>query len=122
MAYMSQEKKAEIRAELKKVMPKTWKWSLGVNNHSTLVLNIWSAPVNLVAEMVNNTGVGYTGNEVYANVNMYHLDRAFTGERLELFKKIKNVLNNGNHDRSEFDVGWYVEVNLGRFEKPFKVS
>jgi phenolic acid decarboxylase len=44
MAYVNQEKKAKI---LKKVMPKGWKYSLAVRNHSTIVCTIKSAPVDL---------------------------------------------------------------------------
>jgi hypothetical protein len=34
------------------------------------------------------------------------------------------AMNDGNHDRSDiqtdyFDVGWYVDVNIGRWNKPY---
>ena len=48
MAYMNQEKKAKIAAALKTVVPKGWKYSLAVRNHSSIVMNIKSAPVDLV--------------------------------------------------------------------------
>ena len=33
-------------------------------------------------------------------------------------------MNDGNHDRSDpqsdyFDVGWYVDVNIGKWNKPY---
>jgi len=52
MAYVDQSKKALIAAALKPVMPVGWKWSLAVQNHSTIVLTIASAPINLLAEVL----------------------------------------------------------------------
>lgn len=49
MAYMSQEKKAKIAAKLKQVIPHDWKYSLAVHHHSTIILRISAAPVDLVA-------------------------------------------------------------------------
>jgi len=61
------------------------------------------------------------------SVNHYHLDGAFTGELLATFEKIVAALNLDNHDRSDamvdhFDVGHYVSVHLGRWNKPFVVQ
>lgn len=148
MAYMNQEKKAKIAAALKAVMPKDWKYSLGVNNHSTIVLTIASAPVDLIAEaqkVVKSRALkrkqgalrlldwqiaqGYAdkAKPTEMSVNHYHLDGAFTGELLATFKKIVAALNLDNHDRSDpqtdhFDVGHYVSVHLGRWNKPFVVT
>jgi hypothetical protein len=132
MAWMSQEKKAEIARELKKVMPRDWKYSLSVRHHSTIVLTIQAAPVDLmaiynkrVAESWERRGDKHKP-ETYAQVNEYHLDGQFSGELLETFEKIKGALNVGNHDRSDlmtdyYDVGWYVDINIGRWDKPFRV-
>ena len=47
MAYMNQEKKKIIASALKEVMPKDWKYSLSVEHHSVIHLNIKSAPFDL---------------------------------------------------------------------------
>lgn len=132
MAYMSQEKKAEIAAELKKVMPKDWKYSLSVDGHSTLVLTISAAPVDLLKaynEAVSaeraRFGNPFTPETEYVAPNLYHLDTQFTGPLLETFQTIKKTMNAGNHDRSDlmtdyFDVGWYVKISIGRWNKPFR--
>lgn len=132
MAYMSQEKKREIAANLKKVMPQGWKYSLSVRHYSTLVLTITAAPVDLmaaynkhVAESWERRGDKFTP-QTYAQINEYWLGTQFSGELLEIFQRIKAVLNDGNHDRSDiqtdyFDVGWYVDINIGRWDKPFQV-
>ena len=54
MAYMSQENKKSIAVNLKTVIPASWKWSLSVRHHSTLVLTIASAPIDLIAEAWKN--------------------------------------------------------------------
>ena len=134
MAYMSQEKKKEIAANLKKVMPHGWKYSLGVNHHSTIVLTISEAPIDLIAEFndvcrrnFNNRGNDFQPARESIQINEFYLDRQFEGKRLEQMQAIKAVLNTGNHDRSDsqtdyFDVGWYVSINFGRWNKPFKVT
>ena len=130
MAYMSQERKKEIGEKLKTAMPAGWKYSLSVRHHSTIVLTVHSAPVDLVkeynatAKKINPEFAGW--NSGYVQVNPYWIDRQFTGERLEQMRQIVAALNAGNHDRSDiqsdyFDVGWYVDINFGRFEKPFRV-
>ncbi len=135
MAYVDQSKKALIAAALKPVMPAGWKWSLAVQNHSTIVLTIASAPVDLLEDVtrvrnereVRRGGEAWREKPTYIDVNHYHLDTAFDGELLEIFRKIVDALNTNNHDRSDiqsdhFDVGHYVAVKLGRWNKPFIVS
>jgi hypothetical protein len=124
MAWMNQEKKAKIAAELKKVMPSTWKWSLSVKHHSTIRLTISAAPINLIAHHKKNEY--FTGLETHIQLNEYHLEHAYEGALLETFKRIKDALNTDNHDRSDimtdyFDVGHYVDIEIGRWNRPFQV-
>lgn len=136
MAYMNQERKAIIAAKLKEVMPKGWKYSLGVRSHSTIVLTITSAPVDLMAEAKRVAEArqahmepylrGNVTNATHLEVNHYHPHKQFDVS-LPVFERIIAVLNEGNHDRSVaqadyFDVGWYVNVNVGRWDKPFTVK
>lgn len=119
MAYVSKEKKAKIAAELKKVMPKNWKYSLAVRHHSTAVITIYSAPVNLIPADAHS--------QKYYDVNHYHLHDQYEGELLEIMKKIKSAMNADNYDNSDsmtdyFDVGHYIDINVGRYDKPFQVA
>lgn len=133
MAYMNQEKK-NIAAALKTVMPKDWKYSLSVSNHSTIVLTIKSAPVDLL-EPVNTQRKEWAlregstrecDNKPLTNC-MIHQNRRedyYEGSLLETFNKIFAALNLNNHDRSDsqtdyFDVGHYVDLSLGGWNKPF---
>jgi len=134
MAYMSQEKKAEIAANLKKIMPRDWKWSLSVRHHSTLVLTIQEAPVDLIGEYAANAKANeykpddyWTREHTHLQVNTQYINGHFQGKRLELFEKIKTAMMDGNHDRSDimtdyFDVGWYIDINFGRWNKPFRFT
>lgn len=126
MAYMNQEKKAKIASALKTVMAGTgFKYSLRVRNYSTLVLTIQSAPVDLVAEIVKNLP-NYKDNKGHIDINQYCPEKYFSGELLELFKKIIDTMNLMNYDNSDiqsdyFDVGHYIDIQIGTWEKPFKV-
>lgn len=135
MAYVDQTKKAKIAATLKTIMPKGWKYSLAVENHSTIRLTIAQAPVNLLAEMarVHNTKHHLVAQHCeakqtdHSGVNHYYLDDAFDGDLLVLFKKIVAALNTDNFDKSDimtdyFHVGHYVDIQIGRWNKPFVVA
>jgi hypothetical protein len=122
MAYMNQEKKRAINEELKKVVPKGWKYSLSVRNHSSIVMTISKADVDLV-------GLSHYPDDRkayrYLDLNIYHLHNAYDGELLEIFEKIKAALNLDNYDNSDsqsdyFDVGHYVDIKVGAYDKPFQ--
>lgn len=123
MAYMNQERKALIAAGLKKVIPAGWKYSLAVRNHSTIVLTIAEAPIDLMSEVRSAVGENCSRNRGHWDFNPYYLDRQL-GDSAELFGKIKDAMNVGNHDNSDiqsdyFDVGWYVDIQVGKWDKPF---
>ena len=127
MAYMSQDRKKQIKEALKEVVPMDWKWSLSVDNHSTLVLTVQNAPINLL-EMLSDK-YGYQKAAGYADVNTYYLKSAFENyeEIGDIFSSILDVMNGGNHDNSDsvtdyFDVGWYNTIRLGKYDKPFAVK
>jgi hypothetical protein len=110
MAYMNQERKKLLAAEVAKVVPSGWKYSLAVRNHSTIVMTISEAPLRLMR------------NEKSESVNPYRVSEYYGEDHP--FVAIIDALNVGNHDRSDiqtdyFDVGWYVDVQLGRWDKPF---
>ncbi len=120
MAYMSQENKKKIAAELKKIIPSTWKWSLRVRHHSTLSLTITRADIDLYT--LHSAAPENKGS--YIQVNEYYLANQYKGEALAILTDISNAMNAGNHDRSDpqtdhFDVGWYTDINIGDFERPF---
>lgn len=128
MAYVSTEKKAKIAAALKAVVPADWKYTLAVRHHSTIVMTIRKAPINLLTEIKGDaarTLVRSGVSPAYANLGgCYHIKDVFEGKTLETFQKIRDALNTDNYDRSDsqsdhFDIGHYVDVHIGKWDKPF---
>lgn len=139
MAFMSQEKKKQIAAALKIAMKGTGiKYTLAVNHYSTLVMNIKSGPVDFIenaARVATQKMIQRPDQLQYVvdhkrghlQVNTYWYKEHFTGQALAILEKAIPVLNTGNHDRSDiqsdyFDVGWYVNVNIGQWNKPYVVT
>lgn len=127
MAYMNQEKKATIKSALQKVMPKDWKWSLSVDNHSTIVITIKSAPVDLIDEVLYVSKSNQTEKPVSHDVNIYWLDEQFDFH-LELFKNILCAAKSAEwFDESDvqsdyFHTAYYIDIRIGRWNKPFIVT
>ena len=134
MAYMNQERKAEIAPVVKAICKKYGvKASLAVRHHSTLVLNIKSGKIDFVENYIKGNPHKMTdeaANRVRKggniDVNPYWYQEHFTGTALNFMKEVFAAMNKGNHDRSDiqtdyFDVGWYVDVNVGRWDKPYEL-
>lgn len=135
MAYVTQDKKKELEQKLQLVLPKpAWKWTTKVRHSSTLVLTIMSGPVDLIEsalrqQMEKEFGVeSSTTSSIKQrrsfSPNIYYIADAFDTEARDLMVKVKEALNAGNHDKSDiqsdyFDVGWYVDINIGRYDDPF---
>lgn len=129
MAYINQEKKKEIHEALKGIIPKGWKWSLSIHHHSTLNLLIQAAPVDLMSTLVPSKYEQDTYPLKSADINVYYVRDAFKVEEeviADLFVSIRDAMMAGNHDNSDiqsdyFDVGWYISIKLGKWDKPFTV-
>ena len=137
MAYMSQDRKKAIHAVVKPILVKYgMKGSMAVRHHSTLVLNLKSGPIDFAAD-VDRERVDIMGNSPRSaedirqkynlHINPYHFQNHYTGKSLEFLTEIFAAMSNGNHDRSDiqsdyFDVGWYVDVNVGNWETPYQVT
>ena len=115
MAYMNQVKKKKLAGGIKAVMPKGWKYTLSVRNHMALVCTIWAAPAADVEQIKGDN----------ADVNEYWIREHYTGKLADTLEAIKDAMNVGNHDNSDimtdyFDVGWYIDIEFGRWNKPLK--
>ena len=125
VAYMNQERKATLAAALRAALVGSGlKYTLAVRNHSTLCMNITSGPVDFIGDRTEKGPAHNTPRDEYLDINPYWYREHFTGKSLEILTKIFNALNIGNHDRSDmqsdyFDVGWYVDVNVGHWNKPY---
>ncbi len=107
---------ANIRKELKRCFP-TFKFSVTNRNYSSVNIVILSAPKDLLA------GCEFT----YKDVNIYRIDRDYLedypGIRY-ILNRIYEIANAGNYDNSDsqidhFDIGFYVNISIGDWERPF---
>ena len=133
MAYMSQEKKSKLSPAIKAVCKKyKVKASLAVRHHSTLVLNIKESPIDFIGNfnktlIQRNTDPRAKVAVDTISVNPYWYQEHFTGRALNFLREVISAMNDGNHDRSDiqtdyFDVGWYIDVNIGQWNKPYIVA
>lgn len=117
MAYITTERVAEIRKELKSAFP-TFKFSVTRKHYSTVDVAILAADIDLL--QCENDG------KTYAAVNNYWIGENYK-DRPEIkaaLLKISDIVNNGNFDNSDsqtdyFHVGYYVDISIGRYDKPF---
>ena len=123
MGYIDQAGKAKIAAALKEFMPKDWKYSLAIRDHSQIVLTIQQASVDLIKLAVQT---GYHSLDKHVQLGPQRLGRDFKDtEVAELFAKIQKALYSVNYfDESDsmtdyFHCAYYVAVNIGKWNKPF---
>ena len=102
-----------------------------MNNHSTLVLNIKAGTIDFIGNFnrvcSNNhyyVSSGFRPVSGSLSVNEYHYEKHFDGEALAFLSELMPAMNVGNHDNSDiqsdyFDVSWYVDVNIGAWNKPY---
>jgi len=131
MANFSQDQKKAIAPKIKEICKKYGiKGSLGVRNHSTVVLNIKSGDIDFIGNHNETVAPRQSlrGEDIierdYLDVNVYWYQEHFTGKALDCLKELIEVLNTGNYDKSDamtdyFNVGFYVDVNIGTWDKPY---
>jgi len=141
MAWMNQDKKQKLAPAIKAVLKKYgMKGTIGVNNHSTLVVNIKSGKLDILGNYADITMENMwkatfprTEEEVRSitnlDVNTYWIHEQFSGKVREFMEELKDAMNGKgseihNHDNSDiqtdyFDVGWYIDINVGRWNKPY---
>ena len=131
MAYMSQENKKGKEPTIKAIC-KTYgiKASLAVDNHSTLVLNVKSGSIDFIGNYNKVAKENYRGVWEFSpatdeiDVNVYHYHNHFNGKAKQFLTDVITAMNVGNHNNSDlmsdyFDVGWYIDVRIGRWNKPY---
>jgi len=136
MAYINQALKKSLAPAIKQICNKySIKASLAVRNHNTLCLNIQSGKIDFIGtsnQVCGNdhyqTSRGFQPNTSgYENVNVYHYKNHYNGTALAFLDEVITQMNAGNHDNSDlmtdyFDVGWYVNVNIGQWNKPYQLT
>lgn len=141
MAYMCQTKKKAIAPQIKAVLAKYGiKATIGVNNYSTLVVNIKSGALDFIgaANKNNQQYAERTGQQAYEVKDHYGVNPYWEVEHMEnigekkianFFKELIAAMNGkgsgfANYDESDimtdyFSVGWYIDINVGKWDKPY---
>lgn len=119
MAYINQEMKSKIAPAIKAIAKKYGlKTSLAVRDNRALVLTIQSGSIDFFKE--HNADI--TAN--YIAVNHYSIEDNFNNEAKDALIEFRNALNSGNWNNTKievdyFDVGWYVDIKVGKWNKPY---
>ena len=126
MAHMSQETKKDLAPGIKSVLTKYgMKGTISVRHMSTLIVTLQSGSIDLFGAY--NTDREQPLDMEYFSVNPYYIKEHFPGVAGKFLTELKHAMMIGNHDRSDsqtdyFDVGWYVEINVGRWNKPYQLT
>ena len=148
MAFIDQKRKAQLAPAIKAVLRKYGlKGSLKVGNHTSLTLTLTEGSLDFIG---NSVAVLHREAAFYPNpndtkgkwirqaaenmlknqsmdVNTYHAKDEFTGVCQKAILELIEAMNVGNHDESDpqtdyFNVGWYIHVNVGRWNKPYRFT
>ena len=146
MAFMDQKRKAQLAPGIKAVLRKYGlKGSLRVGNHTSLCLTLTEGSLDLIGNAVAvlhreadtyphdikgkwmREAAAYMQKTQSTDVNTYHAKDAFTGVCQKAILELIAAMNVGNHDESDpqtdyFNVGWYIHVNVGRWNKPYRFT
>ena len=131
MAYISQAVKKELAPGIKAVLKKYGvKGSIGINNHSSLVVNIKEGSIDFIAEanaknkeIAERRNQPYYPNEGYIQVNTYYPEyyggaSTFIEELVQAMKGTK-WYDNSNAMIDYFDTAYYLDINIGKWNKPY---
>ena len=112
MAYVTAEQTRNLKKRLKQTFPNL---KINVRNEHYSVAQITIAEGNIDFSDILE-------DYKYLQINGYYPD--WYGKHSKIIKKILDIANEGNHDHSDhmtdyFDVGWYVRLDIGSWDKPY---
>lgn len=101
MAYIKKEQVKEMRDELKKSFPKSFKLSITREHYSSVNVAIMASPLNIES----------------------HPNRRMKNHKT-IEKIIKHIINKDNFNHSDsmtdyFHVGHYANISVGKWDKPY---
>jgi hypothetical protein len=117
MAYVSQQDKAKLAPEIKKVLSKYgMKGSISIRHHSTLVVTLQSGAIDFGE---------YTHGDGYIQVNVYHIERHYKGKAQAFLTELLAAMKGPDwFDKSDamtdyFHISHYCDINVGKWNKPY---
>ena len=143
MAYMNQDRKKALAPAIKAVLKKYgMKATIAVRNHMSLAVNIKEGKLDLIgnANRFNEYRAQMRGDEAYPVRDYLQVNQFYAAQWAEeideteianFYEELVDAMNGRdatvqNHDNSDamtdyFDVGWYIDINVGDWNKPYKV-
>lgn len=142
MAYVSQETKAKIVAAVKPVLKKYGlKATFAVRNHSTISVNIKSGKIDFIENYIATDAnvlhgrkmaqdqIDYIRKNKSLDVNPYWFHEHFSGKAKAALTEIFAAIKKGGswYDESDiqtdyFNTAFYMDVNVGKWNKPYLVE
>jgi hypothetical protein len=137
MAYISQDRKKIIAKNVKAVC-KSYGFggrdvTVAVDNHSTLVVNLWNGPLDFIGDInaYNRAIAQRRGEQVRSTTGNYQVNpywceehavdpviKRFFGDLLAAIKST-GYYNNSNSQIDYFDHDFYIDINCGKWDKPY---
>lgn len=119
MAYVSQEMKKELAVGIKKVLKKYGcKGNIGVKNHMSLYVDVMEGPIDF----------DFSHGEGYSQVNTYWIDDHYDGIAKDFLNDLKSAMkgnkwyDNSNAQIDYFDTAYYIDINIGKWNKPYQLN
>lgn len=140
MAYVSEEVINKARAALKALNKEYGvKATLSGKNSSSLTLKISEGSIDFIGNYCDtiierkhymndaDSVVKYVQISGSIQINQYYLDTQFSGKALEYLEKAKAIMHVDHWDESDimtdyFHCAYYVSMNVGRWDKPYKLT
>jgi hypothetical protein len=130
MAYISQDEKKVLAVEIKSVLKKYgMKATIGVSNHSTLVVNIKSGSLDIIGNWFEKQTERHNADQFdkpeYIQVNEYWIDNHYTGKVKDFLNELVSAMKGENwFDKSDiqsdyFHIKHYTSVNVGKWSSPY---
>lgn len=127
MAFISQQDKARLSPRIKAVLAKYGlKGTLSIRDHRTLALNVKAGAIDFIGSLNADRFFENPHNLTHVSVNPYWYHEHFNGKARQALSELIAAMNDGNHDNTDigtdyFDVGWYVDINVGRWNQPYEL-
>ncbi len=132
MAYITTAEVKEIRTALKEEFGKKFKFSVSKRSGGLAVtVAIMSGDIDLSSLWASKNEGDYGFG--YVNINPYHITDDNYGDKVELFKKIDNIIKTApakaeggrayfDHSDSMtdyFHTAFYYDIEVGKWDKPY---
>lgn len=134
MAYIDHDKKKQLTARIKYVLKGYgFKGTIAIRNYSTLIVTLSEGRLDLITAVNNGVAAAadFTGRPPvyfngYCSVNQCQIDSGLlAGDARTFMQELSEAMNDGNDNdatQDYFNEGWFTEINIGRWNKPYKFT